>query len=94
MRDVEDGRREPRLQQLDLEPHLLSQNQVEVAQRLVEQEEVGLVDERSRQRDALLLSAAQLRRHARVKPVEFHKEDKVGNLGAIVPRSMRRTFSG
>ena len=91
VRDVEDGGREPRLQQLDLEPHLLAQNRVEVAQRLVEQEEIRLVDERARERDALLLSAAQLRRHASAKSIELHEQNDLGNL---VRRSYRDRGDG
>ena len=44
--------------QLDLEA--LAELEVERAERLVEEEHVGLVDERPRERDALLLAAGQL----------------------------------
>ena len=48
--------------QLDLEA--LAQLQVERAERLVEQQHRGLVDQRARQRDALLLAARELARLA------------------------------
>ena len=46
------------LAQLDL--HLLAQLLVERAQRLVQQQHLGLADQRAGQRDALALAAGQL----------------------------------
>ena len=49
------------LDALELELELLAQAQVERAERLVEQQRARAVDERARQRDALLLAAGELR---------------------------------
>ena len=47
----------------DLQQHLqlLAQLQVERAERLVEQQHLGVEDERASERDALLLAARELR---------------------------------
>ena len=50
------------LQRLQFEAHLLAQLGVEVAERLVEQQHLRLGHQRPRQRDALLLAAAQIGR--------------------------------
>ena len=57
--DVDRGDAELRLQPPQFEPHALAQLGVEIAQRLVEQQNLGLVDDGARQRHALLLAAAQ-----------------------------------
>ena len=44
----------------DLELHLLAEAAIERAERLVQQQELRLVDERPRDRDPLPLSAGQL----------------------------------
>jgi hypothetical protein len=49
---------------LDLGPHDRTELGVEVRQRLVHQEHLGLADERPRERDAPALAARQLRRLA------------------------------
>ena len=48
------------VQAADLEAHLLAQVGVEVRQRLVQQQGLGLHDQRAGERDALLLAARQL----------------------------------
>ena len=53
---------------LQLELHLLAQLQVERAERLVEQQHARAVDERARERDALLLAARELARLAAAEP--------------------------
>ncbi len=53
-----------RLQPLQFDAHAHAQERVERRQRLVEQQHARLGDERARQRDALLLAAGKLRRHA------------------------------
>src|SRR6187551_3584009 len=52
------------LEALDEELHLLAELQVEGAERLVEQEDLRLVDERPRESDTLLLAAGALARLA------------------------------
>ena len=49
------------LDALELQLHLLAQLEVERAERLVEQEHLGPVDQRASQRDSLLLTARKLR---------------------------------
>ena len=51
---------EPLVELVDLRPHLVAQPGVEIAQRLVEEHQVGSGDEAPCQRDALLLPTAQL----------------------------------
>ena len=62
--DEHGGEAEPAVQLVDLGPHLVAQAGVEVAQRLVEQHEVGPGDEPPGEGDALLLAAAELGRVA------------------------------
>ena len=60
MGDVDEGDPEVALQPLDEELHLLSELQVEGAERLVEQEHARAVDERASQGDTLCLAAGEL----------------------------------
>ena len=62
--DEHGGEPEPTVELVDLGPHLVAQAGVEVAQRLVEQHEVGSGDETAGEGDTLLLAAAELRRIA------------------------------
>src|SRR5690242_6488662 len=59
----DENRRDVRspLQRLDLRTHLHAQFRIKVAERLVEQHHLGLIHERARERDALLLPAGKLR---------------------------------
>ncbi len=57
---------------LELPLHLLAQLGVERAQRFVEQQHAGTVDQRTRQGNALALAAAELRRLARFEAAEAH----------------------
>ena len=52
------------MQFADLEPHLHAQRRVEVGERLVEQERLGLAHDRAADRDALALAAGELARLA------------------------------
>ena len=58
----DEHRREPQLglQLLDLDAHVLAKLCVEIAQRFVEQQQLGLDDQRPGERNALLLTAAEL----------------------------------
>src|SRR5581483_8630180 len=60
VRDVDGGELEALVELIDLRTDELAQARVEIAQWLVEQHEVGPRDESSRERDALLLAAAEL----------------------------------
>ena len=68
MRDVDERRAELVLDALQLELHLLAQLHVERAERLVEQQRGGPVDERARERDPLLLAARELPRPPALEP--------------------------
>ena len=69
--------------------HLLAQLEVERAERLVEQQHLGLVDDRPRERDPLALAAGQLDRLALAEAREpDHVERGLGApspLGAWAP---------
>ena len=93
--DVDRGEAEALVQLVDLAAHLVAQPRVEVAQRLVEQHEVGPRDEAPRERDALLLPAAEL---SGVAVEQRAAVDELGDLldplGLRVARLTRRAFSG
>ena len=63
--DVDGGRAERALQLVQAEPGLEAQLGVEVGERLVEQEQLRLADDRPGQRHALLLAAGELAGRAR-----------------------------
>ena len=65
------------LDPLELDLHLLAQLEVEGAQRLVEEQHGGPVDERPREGDALGLAARDLRRLA---PLEAGQLDELEHL--------------
>jgi hypothetical protein len=73
MRHVDEGRADLSLDALELDLHLAAQLQVEGTQRLVEEKNVGLIDERSRYGDTLLLATGQLRGLATREGSEFHQ---------------------
>jgi len=62
VRDEDERDPEARLEELQLQLHLLAQLAVEGAERLVEEQDGGTVHQGARERDALLLSAGELRR--------------------------------
>ena len=64
MGDEHGGEAEAAVELVDLGADLVAQAGVEVAQRLVEQDEVGSSDQPAGQGDALLLTTAELRRIA------------------------------
>ena len=70
---VDEGDAELLLQALELDLHFLAQLQVERAQRLIEQQHLGMIDERARQRHALALPAGELRRPAPALRVQLHQ---------------------
>ena len=80
------------MQLLELDPHLHAQLGVEVRERLVEQEDLGVADDGAAERDALALTAGEL---ARLALEPFADAENVGRLlDALVmsARSMRRIF--
>ena len=82
--DEDEGDPDLALDPLQLHLHLLAQLQVERAERLVEEQHLGVVDERARERDALLLPAGQLVRLARLVAGQLdeleHELDLVADL--------------
>ena len=58
---------------LDLGAHVDAQLGIEVAERLVEQEEQGIAHQRAAHRDALALAARELRRLALEQPVDLQQ---------------------
>ena len=77
VRDEDEGDAEPRLEQLELELHLFAQLPVERAERLVEQQHGGAVDEGARERDALLLAAGELRGLAVGEAAHLHQVERL-----------------
>ena len=75
--DVE-GRRAARLLHVADQPaHVVAQAGIEIGERLVEQQQPRLDDERARQRHALLLAAGELARQAMLEPAKL---DLIENL--------------
>ena len=78
---------EPALEQLQLDPHLLAELGIEVAERLVQQQEIRLVHERPAESQALHLAAAQQRGRARLESLESdqaqHPLDLVADDAAL-----------
>jgi hypothetical protein len=80
--DVHGGDAEPLVDLGDLEAHLLAQQRVEVGQRLVEQQDVGLEHDRTREGHALLLAARELARVAVAEAFQLdHAEHRTHFLG-------------
>jgi hypothetical protein len=71
VRDVDDRRGSALVQALQLDPHLAAQLGIEIGQRLVEQEHLGLLHQRPSDRDALTLTAGELRRLAIEHPADL-----------------------
>src|SRR5262249_21768036 len=67
VRDVDERHADVTLQLFEFGLHALAQLQVESSERLVKQQNLGLVDECAGERDALLLASAQLRGIARTE---------------------------
>lgn len=61
MRDEERGRPEPPLERMQFRARPVAQGRIEICQRLVEQEELRIADERAAERDPLPLAAGKRR---------------------------------
>ena len=81
VRDVHEGDADLGLDALQLDLHLSAQRQVEGTQRLVEQQHLRPVDQRTDQRDPLLLTAGELGRAAAAVAVEPHQRQHPVDLG-------------
>ena len=77
MRHIDRGQAERLLQLTDLDAHLGPQLRVEIGQRLVEQENRGLDDERAGDGHALQLAARELMRRARTIAGEAHPLERL-----------------
>jgi hypothetical protein len=84
VRDVHERDAHLGLDALELELHLPPQLEVERAQRLVEQQHARAVDDRPRERDALLLPAGELRRLAPGEMAELDQVERLVHLPADV----------
>ena len=76
------------MQLLDLDAHLGAQQRVEVRQRLVEQERLGLAHDRAPHRDALALPAGELARLALEQVLDLQ------DFAAAAPTRVRISSSG
>ena len=94
MRDVDERDPDGLLDVLELDLHLLAELEVERAQRLVQQQHAGAVDERARERDALPLAARELARLALRELAQPHERERLaGALLAAPPCATRLTRS-
>ena len=84
VRHVDGGEAELALHGQQLEAQLLAHLRVDVRERLVEEDEVGVGHERPRERHPLLLAAAQL---ARVLPLQLGDADEPEHVGRRARRS-------
>ena len=73
VRDIDHGRAEGALQMLDLAAHVGPQLGVEMGDRLVEQEELGLAHDGAADGDALLLAAGEFLRAALEQLVDLEQ---------------------
>ena len=79
VRDVHERHSEPLLQRAQLPAQLNAKLGVEIGQRLVEQQDLRLQDERASDGDALLLSAGELVRPALSQTREADELEDVGH---------------
>ena len=86
--DEDEGDADLALHLLQLDLHLLAQLEVERAERLVEQQHLGPVDQRPGQRDPLPLAARELVRLAVGEPLEPHGRQRL--VGALAAFGLRR----
>ena len=85
MGDVDDRRADALVELLDLHAHLDAQLGIEVAERLVEQEEQGIAHQRPAHGDALALAAGQLRRLALEQRVDLQQLGDARHRLALLP---------
>ncbi len=78
------------LDALELDLHLAAQLEVERAERLVEQQHLGVVDQRAGERDALLLAAGELGRLAARELGHLHQLERVVGPRLAASFSLRR----
>ena len=93
--DVDEGQPDVGLDPLELDLHRPAQLEVERAERLVEQQHLGLVDQRPGQRDPLLLAAGELRRllaglRARARPARASRSTCASTSVRLAPLEPER----
>ena len=89
VRHVEERDVELALEALELELHLFAQLEIERTQRLVEQQDLGSVDQGTGDSDALLLAAGQLVGLAPLKAAELHQVEHLHHaLANLVLRNL------
>ena len=81
------------LDRLELDLHLLPQLEVQGAQRLVEKEDTGPVDEGARERDALALPAGELSGTSTAEVAEAHHLERLADTTLALGLLTRRTMS-
>jgi hypothetical protein len=88
--DVDERDANLTLNPLEFELHCVAQLEIECAERFVEQQGAGVVHQRARQRDALLLAAGQLRGLALGEVGQPHDLDDLVDAAAdLVPALLR-----
>ena len=92
--DVEDGDAGLLMDAPDLVLDFLAQLLVERRQRLVHQQDRRIIGKRPGQRDALLLAAGQLRRHAVLEALEPHQLQHRRDFRVDLGLGRRRTRNG
>ena len=86
VRDVDERDADLALDPLQLQLHVLAQLGVQRAERLIQQQYLGLVDDGPGQRDPLPLPARQLDRLAAAEPAEAdHVQGRLGAAAALGP---------
>ena len=87
MGDIDEGDVHIALQPFQLQLHLLAQLEVQRAQRLIQQQDLGFVDQAAGNGHALLLAARHLGDAAALKAFQAHHFQHIPHLGADgVPR--------
>ena len=92
VRDVDRGDAERLLQLADLGAHVDAQPRVEVAKRLVEQQDLRADDERARDGDALQLAARELVRPALAVARELHQRQRLVDPARDLRTATLRAF--
>ena len=90
--DVDEGDPDLALDRLQLDLHLLAELQVQGAERLVEQQHLGPVDERPGQRDPLALPAGELVGPRGGALVQVDELERLGDAARISSLSTLRRF--
>ena len=80
VRDIDRGDAKALDEFAQLDPDLFPELGVEIAQRLVQQQDLRLLNQRTGQRQALLLSAAKERRRPALEAAQLHHFERLAHL--------------